>query len=74
MKRVIAICLMCALSACASSGGSNLTSKHVSQRQLNASGYDEAYMARVEYQAAQRGVVVRWVNPPKAPKAKKDGQ
>ncbi len=73
MKRVIAICLMCALSACASTGSSNYQSKHVSQRQLNASGYDEAYMARVERIAGQRGVVIKWVNPPKAPKAKKDG-
>lgn len=74
MKRVIAICLMCALSSCASTDSKNFKSSYVSQRQINSSGYDEAYMARVEKQASQRGVIVKWVNPPKAPKAKKDGQ
>ncbi|MGH8105206.1 MAG: hypothetical protein ACREO1_12470 [Arenimonas sp.] len=73
MKRVIAICLMCALSSCATTDSANLRSKHVSQRQLNASGYDEAYMAKVEKIAGQHGVIVKWINPPKAPKAKKDG-
>lgn len=79
MKRVIVICLICVLSACASTGSSNLSdkgknSRHLSQRQLNESGYDEAYMARMERAAAQNGIILRWVNPPKAPKAKKDGR
>ena len=76
MKRVIAVCLLLALSACASTGEKDMkvASTKMSQSQVNSSGYDEAFMARVERQAIQRGVMVKWVNPPKAPKAKKDGQ
>ena len=78
MKRVIAVCLLFALSACAITDQKDMkASSRMSQRQLNSSGYDEAYMARVEQQASQRGVIVKWINPPKAPKAlkaKKDGQ
>ena len=65
MKRVLAVCLVLALSACASTG------------EKDSSGYDEAFMAKVEQQALQRGVIVQWIHPPKAPKtpkAKKDGQ
>jgi hypothetical protein len=71
MKRVLAISLLCALSACASSG--NKDSAKLSQNKQYTSGFDENYMARVEKQAAQRGVVVKWIHPPRAPKAKKDG-
>lgn len=46
----------------------------MSQARKNSSGYDEDYMARVERQASQHGVIVKWVHPPLAPKAKKDGQ
>ena len=76
MKRVLAVCLLLALSACASTDPKDMkvASTRMSQRQINSSGYDEAYMARVEQQARQRGVIVKWINPPKAPKAKKDGQ
>jgi len=72
MKRVIVICLMCVLGSCASTDSKN--SANLVQTKHSRSGYDEQYMARVERQANQRGVVVKWVNPPKAPKAKKDGQ
>lgn len=72
MKRVMAICLMCVLSSCASTDSKD--SAKMAQTKQNSSGYDEQYMARVERQASQSGVVVKWINPPKAPKAKKDGQ
>lgn len=72
MKRVIAICLICALSSCASTESKD--SATMAQTKKSSSGYDEQYMARVERQASQRGVVVKWINPPKAPKAKKDGR
>ncbi len=36
----------------------------------NASGYDEAYMARVERNAKRQGIIVQWINPPQAPKHK----
>lgn len=72
MKRVMAICLILILASCASTDGKKTL--HVSQRQLNSSGYDEAYIAQVERQASKHGVVVKWVNPPKADKTKKDGQ
>ena len=71
MKRVIAICLMCALSACASTGSKDSAK---SDTELNSSGYDENYMAMVERNASRHGVIVKWINPPRAPKAKKDGQ
>ncbi len=75
MKRVIAICLMCSLSACASMKGKESTEPNkVSQKQQSSYGYDQVYMARVERQALQRGVIVKWISPPRAPKAKKDGQ
>lgn len=76
MKRVIAICLMCSLSACASMNGkdSNPDSSTMTSKQENSSGYDEKYMARVDRAASQNGVTVRWINPPKVLKAKKDGQ
>ncbi|MGH8051303.1 MAG: hypothetical protein ACREPB_11645 [Arenimonas sp.] len=72
MKRVIAVCLILVLGSCASTDGKKTL--HMSQRQINSSGYDEDYIARVERQASQHGVVVKWVHPPKAEKAKKDGQ
>ncbi len=71
MKRVMAMCLMFVLSSCASTDSKD--SAKMAQTKQNSSGYDEQYMERVERQASQRGVVVKWVNPPKAPKAKKDG-
>jgi hypothetical protein len=75
MKRIIAIALMCSLSACASMYGKDADSgrNKIAQSQASPSGYDDNYMARVERQAQQRGVVVKWVNPPQAPKSKKDG-
>lgn len=73
MKRVTAICLLCLLSACASTENKSYT-KSQPQRQLSNSEYDEVYMARVQRQARQFGVSVKWVSPPRAPKAKKDGQ
>lgn len=72
MKRVIAICLMLSLSSCAGMGSKDSNSK-LSEGQQNSSGFDEAYMARVEYQASRHGVNIKWINPPKAPKPKKDG-
>lgn len=72
MKLVIAISLMFILNACASTDSKD--SSKMSQRKANASGFDERYMARVQRQAEQRGVIVKWVHPPRAPKAKKDGQ
>jgi len=75
MKRVIAVCLISVLCSCASTDSKD--SAKMAQAKQNSSGYDEQYMARVERQASQRGVVVKWINPPKAPKApkaKKDGQ
>lgn len=72
MKRVIAICLMCALSSCATTDTKD--SAKMSQIKQNSSGYDEAYMARVERQASQNGVIIKWVSPPRAQKVKKDGQ
>lgn len=69
MKRVIAICLLCGLASCATTDNKN--SAMMSQAKSNSSGYDEQYMAKVERQANQRGVVVKWVNPPRKPK--KDG-
>lgn len=75
MKRVIAIALLCSLSACASmSGKDSYTGQNkLSQLQTSSSGYDELYMAKVEQQARIRGVEVKWVNPPQAPKSKKGG-
>jgi len=64
MKRVIAIFLICGLGACASSGNKDMN--NVSQTKQSTSGYDDSYMTRVESQATQRGVVVRWIHPPKA--------
>jgi len=72
MKRLMAICLILILASCASTDGKKTL--HLSQRQIYNSGYDEAYMARVEQQASRQGVVVKWVHPPKVDKAKKDGQ
>lgn len=76
MKRVFIICLMCSLSACASMYGkdSNPDRNKVARAPENRSGLDEQYMAKVENVARSRGVLVRWVNPPKATKPKKDGQ
>ena len=76
MKRVIVCCLMLSLSACASMYGkdSNPERNKVSQKQQSDSEYDQVYMASVERQALQRGVIVKWISPPRAPKAKKDGQ
>ena len=42
----------------------------LSQGAENASGYDEAYMARVERNAKRQGIIVQWINPPQAPKHK----
>ena len=70
MKRVFVICLICVLSSCASTDSKD--SAKMAQTKQNSSGYDEEFMARVERQASQRGVVIKWINPPKAPKAKKD--
>ena len=72
MKRVIAISLMCILSYCATPASKDVYP--MSPAPPSKSGFDDGYMAKVESQATQRGVVVRWVHPPKAPKAKKDGQ
>ncbi|MEO8001547.1 MAG: hypothetical protein ABI644_06695 [Arenimonas sp.] len=69
MKRVLALCLMCVLSSCASTDSAKMA-----QTKQNSSGYDEQYMAKVERQAAQRGVTVRWINPPRVSKVKKDGR
>jgi hypothetical protein len=74
MKRVFcAISFLALLSACASTENRGFA-KHDSQSQTNTSGYDEKYMARVEREALQRGVTIKWVSPPRAPKSKKDGR
>ncbi len=75
MKRVIAIALLCSLSACASMSDkeAGFSQNKISQSQVRPSDFDERYMARVEQQARQRGVIVKWVNPPQAPKSKKGG-
>lgn len=72
MKRVIAICCILILNACATNETKD--SAKMTQALKGNSGLDEVYMNRVENQASQRGVIVKWINPPKAPKAKKDGQ
>jgi len=69
MKRVLALSLMCLLGSCATTNSKDSSS--VSQTKLNSSGYDEKYIASVERQANQRGVTVKWINPPLAPKRKK---
>lgn len=76
MKRVIVCCLMLSLSACASMYGkdSNPERNKVSQKQRSYSEYDQTYVASVERQALQRGVMVKWISPPRARKVKKDGQ
>ncbi len=74
MKRVIVCCLILSLSACASMYGkdSNPERNKVSQNN-KVSEYDQVYMASVERQALQRGVIVKWISPPRARKVKKDG-
>ena len=75
MKRVIVCCLMLSLSACASMYGKDSNPERNKLTQNNkVSEYDQVYMARVEHQALQRGVIVKWISPPRAPKAKKDDQ
>ena len=76
MKRAIVCCLMLSLSACASMYGkdSNPERNKVSQKLQSNSEYDQSYIDSVERQAIQRGVMVKWISPPRAPKAKKDGQ
>ncbi len=71
MKRVLALCLIFFLASCATTG--DKSASNATQTKLNSSGYDEKYISRVEHQASQHGVIVRWVNPPVAPKRKKDG-
>ena len=71
MKRVLAICLICSLGACATTDSKD-TSK-MTQAKPNSSGYDDLYISRVERQALQRGVIVKWINPPFARKPKKTG-
>lgn len=71
MKRVLAIGLVCVLSACATTDSKD--SAKMAQAKQSSSGYDDLYMARVERQALQRSVIIKWINPPKKPKAKKDG-
>ena len=75
MKRVILCCLILSLSACASMYGkdSHPERNKVVQKSQTNSEYDQVYMAKVERQALQRGVVITWVSPPRARKAKKDG-
>ncbi len=72
MKRVLALCLMCILGSCATTDSKD--SSKMTQAKLNSSGYDETYISRVERQARQRGVLVKWINPPLARKHKKDGR
>ncbi len=48
-----------AVSGCASSGSASLADKRA------AYSVDAAYVARVESIARQRGVEVKWVNPPR---------
>ncbi len=72
MKRVLALSLICILSSCATTDGKD--SSKMSQTKPNSSGYDEKYISRVERQASQHGVIVKWVNPPLAQKPKKDGR
>ena len=75
MKRVIVCCLMLSLSACASMYGKDSNPERNKLSQNNkVSEYDQVYMARVERQALQHGVIVKWVSPPRARKVKKDGQ
>ena len=77
MKRVfIIICLISSLSACASMNGkdSNPDRNKFAQTSENKSDLDEQYIAEVESVARTRGVLVKWVNPPKAKKPKKSGQ
>lgn len=49
-----------ALAGCASSGSASLAGKR------SPWAVDAAYVARVESVARQRGVEVKWVNPPRA--------
>lgn len=72
MKRVFVICLLCLLSSCASTGDKD--SAKLAEPRKNISGFDEAYMSRVERQASRHGVIVKWIHPPLAQKPKKDGQ
>jgi hypothetical protein len=76
MKRVLAICLMSSLSACAGIEGKNasLERNDAPPKQLSSNEFDQDYMAKVERQASRNGVIVKWVSPPKARKARKDGQ
>jgi hypothetical protein len=79
MKRILIVGVLLSLSACASWYGKDSNAGHnkLSQSSNYSSGLDDKYMARVERQAQQRGVVVKWIHPPKAPKsdvAKRDNQ
>jgi hypothetical protein len=71
MKRILIVGVLLSLSACASMYGkdSNAERNKLSQQQNDSSGLDEKYIASVEQQALERGVLVKWVNPPRAPKA-----
>ena len=75
MKRVILCCVILSLSACASMSGkdSNPERNKVAQKSEMNSEFDEVYMAKVERLALQRGVVVKWVSPPRSRRVKKDG-
>jgi hypothetical protein len=77
MKCILMVVALLGLSACASMDDKNANAERskLLQQQTNTSDLDEKYMARIERQAQQRGVIVKWVNPPRAPKvsiAKRD--
>lgn len=51
----------CAIGGCASMKGD---SRSLATTDLTGKIIDEAYVARVEEQAQQRGIEVRWIHPP----------
>jgi hypothetical protein len=73
MKRMIAIYLIASLSACASMNGkdSSLGGSKMTSGKEPSSSYDEKYIARVNRAASQHGVIVTWINPPRARREKK---
>lgn len=72
LRLALAVVAAAALSACASHkshlAGSQPVPAAQQQVSSDAQTYDMLYMAQVEYLARNRGVDVRWVNPPKKKK------
>lgn len=59
------------LAACASTPKADLAAQ--TKIQGFDDGYDREYMNEVERRSARLGVMIRWINPPKAPKPRTDG-